>query len=128
MAIHYIVRGAKMECSKGSNKRKINLPTSHGSYVKNKPILNKKDATDKNISYFGVCKETGAFTTKTEITVIDDDGNLKTGIKCEPIIVSDWLKTKGDNIVGGEEALTTDSIIFCCRGGNIKFVTHGQDD
>ena len=26
MSTYYVVRGAKMECDKGSNQRKINLP------------------------------------------------------------------------------------------------------
>ncbi|NFI03434.1 DUF4280 domain-containing protein [Clostridium botulinum] len=128
MAVYYVVRGAKMKCIKGSNERKINLPVSHGSYANDKPILNKKDNTEQNISYFGVCEEKGCFVEKTEITVIDSKGNIKTGIKCVPQIVHDWIKTKGDTIVEGEPALTTDSVIYCCRGGNITFVTSGQDD
>ncbi|WP_294352257.1 DUF4280 domain-containing protein [uncultured Clostridium sp.] len=125
----YIVRGAKMYCNKGSNERKINLPESHGSYVIDKPILNEKDSTEENISYFGVCSEEGCFTAtekEPKIDVIDKDGVLKNGVKCSPIIVTNWLKTQKDNLIDGEPALTTESVIYCCRGGNIKFVSSGQ--
>lgn len=124
MSAYYIVRGAKMKCDKGSNQRKINLPVSHGSYVKDKPILNKKDSKPDNISYFGVCQEC----TEEEITVIDENGALKTGKKCTPIISGEWVTTKDNNLVEGQAALTTDSIIFCTHGGKIKFLTSGQED
>lgn len=124
MATYYVVRGAKMECDKGSNQRKINLPVSHGSYVKGKPILNKKDCKADNISYFGVCQECQE---GEEITVIDKNGALKTGKKCTPVIVVDWVKTKDDTIIEGQPALTNESVIFCTHGGNIKFVTSGQE-
>ncbi|NFS30512.1 DUF4280 domain-containing protein, partial [Clostridium botulinum] len=32
MAQAYVVRGAKMKCNKGSHKKRINLPVSHGTY------------------------------------------------------------------------------------------------
>lgn len=124
MATYYVVRGAKMWCDKGSNERKINLPVSHGSYVNGKPILNKKDSKPGNISYFGVCPECLA---GEETTVIDKNGALKTGKKCTPVIVVDWVKTKDNTIIEGQPALTNESIIFCTHGGNITFVDHGQE-
>lgn len=124
MAEYYVVLGAKMKCDKGSNIRKINLPISHGSYVKGKPILNKKDCKPENISYFGVCSECAE---AEEITVIDENGALKVGKKCTPVIVVEWARTKEDTIVEGQAALTTESVIFCTHGGNIKFVTSGQE-
>lgn len=128
MSEYYVVLGAKMSCSKGSNERKINLPISHGSYVKDKPILNKSDCTDKNIKYFGVCKG-GCFKEEHTITVIGKDGKVTTGPKCEPLLeASEWLKTKDDTLVEGKPALTTESVIYCSRNGNIKFVTSGQED
>jgi len=124
MATYYVVRGAKMKCDKGSNDRKINLPESHGRYVDGKAILNKKDMKPDNISYFGVCPQCLA---AEEISVIDKNGALVTGKKCTPSIVVKWVKTKDDTIIEGQPALTTDSIIFCTHGGNITFVTSGQE-
>ena len=127
MATYYIVRGAKMKCDMGSNQRKINLPVSHGSYVKGNPILNETDSKPvENISYFGVCNKGGDFSKEDEIVVINQDGAVQTGKKCTLEIVGKWKNTKGDTIVEGQPALTTDSIIMCNCGGTITFVEHGQ--
>lgn len=127
MAEYYVVMGAKMVCSKGSNERKINLPKSHGSYVKNKPMLNKTDHTEKNVKYFGVCTG-GACMDNEEVTVVDDNGCIKTGKKCKPELGLDWVKVKEDTLVEGEPALTTESVIFCSHGGNIEFISSGQEE
>ena len=133
MAIEYIVRGAKMKCSCGSNTRKINLPVSHGSYVKyeecgtEKPILNADDKTEENISYFGVCPLHGKEDDK--IDVIDDNGSLITNEKkCKLELGDEWLLTKDDYLVDGKPALTTESIMFTKCGGIITFKSSGQND
>lgn len=132
MAVEYIVRGAKMKCSCGSNKRKINLPVSHGSYVNfkecgtTKPILNADDKTEKNISYFGVCPLHGE--EGNIITVIDDNGGIKVNKKCKLKLGDEWMLTKDDYLVDGKPALTTESIMFTKCGGIITFETSGQTD
>lgn len=127
MGVEYVVRGAKMRCTKSSNDRKINLPVSHGSYVDNKPILNEKDSTEENISYFGVCDDGDCLPDPEEITVIDRDGALKIGKKCKLQISGDWINSKDDTLVEGKPALTKDSVILCSNGGVITFISHGQD-
>ncbi|MHC1686035.1 MAG: DUF4280 domain-containing protein [Clostridiaceae bacterium] len=103
--VSYIVRGARMKCSKGSVEKKINLPVSHGAYVNEKPMMNKSDRTViKNITSFGQCT---------------------TG-KCCPLIFGDWIFCKEDMLVEGKGALTTDSILVCAKGGQIKFIDDGQ--
>ncbi|MBO1685222.1 MULTISPECIES: DUF4280 domain-containing protein [Clostridium] len=133
MASEYIVRGAEMKCNCGSNKRKINLPISHGSYVNEekcgttKPILNSDDKTEENISYFGVCPLHGK--EEEKIDVIDDKGNLiSNGKKCKLELGGEWQVTKEDYLVDGKPALTTDSIMFTNCGGIITFLTSGQED
>lgn len=128
MGKYYIVRGAKMQCDKGSNCRKINLPVSHGSYAKDSPILVKTDSKPvENIPYFGVCKNEDQLPEKIDITVINKDGAVQTGKKCMLQINGDWKDTKDDNIVDGQPALTTDSKLFCNCLGVITFENHGQD-
>ena len=98
MGVEYVVRGAFMHCSLGTHDRKINLPVSHGSYVKGEAILNKKDtATGANIPFFGICTKTGEI--------------------CVP---------KEDTLVEGQAAITEESTACCCEGGIITFVTSGQ--
>ena len=133
MAVEYIVRGAKMKCSCGSNSRKINLPVSHGSYVKyeecgtEKPILNADDNTKENISYFGVCEHGKE---DELIDVIDDNGTLICSKKKCKLEIDNckWMVTKDDYLVDGKPALTTDSLMFTNCGGIITFTTSGQND
>lgn len=120
----YIVRGAKMKCSKGSNMRKINLPESHGSYVSDKPIMVETDRTDENIKYFGVCQ---CGPNKEQITVVLENGQTKTGFKCTPMIYKDWDNVKEDTKIDGKCALTKDSTLVCGYGGVIKFEDSGQE-
>jgi hypothetical protein len=125
---YYIVRGAKMRCEKGTHARKINLPVSHGSYVKGKPMMNQGDnVVNKNISYFGICHECQE---GEDIYLIGEDGNqLPPGKKCLVQIAGEWSDTKVDTLVEGKAALTTDSWLVCSKyQGKIKFETNGQEE
>lgn len=122
----YIVRGAKIRCNRGTHTRKINLPVSHGTYSNGNPMMNKCDRiVDENISYFGICK--GNCPSSGDISLVDENGGVATGKKCKVKILKDWINTKGDTLVSGEAALTTDSILVCAYGGKIKFISDGQD-
>ncbi|OOM07382.1 DUF4280 domain-containing protein [Clostridium saccharobutylicum] len=124
---YYIVRGAKMRCNKGSHARKINLPVSHGSYVKGKPMMNQGDnVVDKNISYFGICSECQE---GDDIYLIAEDGSTINGKKCLVEIFGEWSDVKEDTLVEGKGALTTDSWLVCSKyQGKIKFETNGQEE
>jgi len=112
----YIVRGAKMKCDKGTHTKRINLPTSHGTYSNGNPIMSESDnVVGKNISDFGICKG----------SCPSSGGSAKTK-KCQVMILKEWMNTKGDTLVAGEPALTTDSILICAYGGKIKFISDGQ--
>lgn len=126
--VYYIVRGAKMKCSKGTHKRKINLPLGHGVYVNGYPMMNKKDnEAEKNIKYFGICK--GGCEEGEDIYLIGEDGvQLPPGKKCKVTILADWMNAKEDTLVEGEPAITINSTLVCQYGGIIRFVTDGQND
>lgn len=123
---YYIVRGAKMRCDKGTHARKINLPVSHGSYVAEKPMMNKTDRKEKNISYFGICNG-GCPSNGGNICLIAENGQTIEGKKCCVQILKDWMNVKEETLVEGEPALTTDSVLICKYGGKIKFETNGQE-
>lgn len=60
--VRYLVRGAVLECSCGSHKRKLNLPESHGVYIGENPMVNQTDCAVgdyANIPTFGVCESAG---------------------------------------------------------------------
>lgn len=121
----YVVRGAKMKCDKGTHKKRINLPVSHGTYSNGNPVMNESDnVVGKNISSFGICK--GDCPSNETITVVNKKGRSITGKKCQVKILKEWINAKEDALVEGEPALTTDSILICAYGGQIRFVTDGQ--
>lgn len=123
----YIVRGAKMQCKLGSHKRKINLPVSHGSYVNNKPVMNAGDKVEvKNITWFGICR--GSCPSSGTINLVGENGGVVTGKKCTPKILGEWVNTKENTKVEGKAALTTKSKVYCMYGGEISFVTDGQQE
>lgn len=102
----YVVMGAKMECSKGTCQIGINLPASHGSYAKGKPIMIKTDrGVGTNIGSFGLCE----------------------GEPCCPVLLEDWMLCKEDTLINGIPALINTSVLICARAGLITFVTDGQD-
>lgn len=124
----YIVRGAKMFCDKGTHKRKINLPVSHGSYVKSKPKMNRCDVVpEENISYFGICNgecKEG----EGDIYLVGEDGSTVSGKKCCFEAFDLWQQCKEDALVDGEPAIISDSYLICAHGGIIQFATTGQED
>ena len=125
MATAYVVRGAKMKCDKGTHKKRINLPTRHGSYSNGNPIMNESDnVVGENISDFGICK--GGCPSSGNITLTKEHGGTVIGKKCLVKILKEWMNTKEDTLVDGTPALTTDSVLICAYGGKIKFVTDGQ--
>ncbi|WXR60893.1 DUF4280 domain-containing protein [Peptostreptococcaceae bacterium AGR-M142] len=129
----YVVRGARMICSCGSHKRRINLPISHGSYVKEKPIMFKNDYVSEypskekyNIPYFGICSNSKNKNKEVITLAHEKTREPIDGIKCTPKFLMPWEKCKKDMFLG-EMALTTSSILYCAYGGVISFVTSGQE-
>lgn len=115
----YLVRGAKLKCSRGSHASRINLPVSHGLYMKEKPQIIDTDCTEKNIQYFGVC---GSATPpgNTKDTVIKQDGRPIHGRRCCPDIIGKWQNVHGNSV-------TMDSYMVCACGGCIEPITSGQE-
>ena len=81
----YVVRGATMYCSCGTHTRKLDMPASHGSYIRDKAMMNRTDCKvgiDKNIPPFGACRsetkdgiDIKIEDTKDLLQVTDEDGN-----------------------------------------------------
>ncbi|MFF2484379.1 DUF4280 domain-containing protein [Paenibacillus sp. NPDC058071] len=122
----YVVRGAKMQCSFGSNHRRINLPQSHGAYVNDKPMMNETDQVpEENIAYFGVCSSVSNSNTEV-LYLIGQNGVPVNGKRCCPAFLGNWVNTKADALVDGKPALTTKSQLICMHEGIITFVDDGQ--
>ena len=112
----YVVRGATIYCTCGSHTRKLDMPVSHGSYIRDKAMLNNEDCKvgiDQNIPPFGACFSS------------DKDGIE--GKLCEPKITTKWQGAQEDTLVDGKPALKADCCITCCYGGTIGFMDSGQE-
>ncbi|MCM1258322.1 MAG: DUF4280 domain-containing protein [Roseburia sp.] len=139
----YVVRGATIYCTKGSHKRKLDMPASHGSYIRDKAMMNKMDCKvgiDQNIPPFGACtsEEKDGIDIKIEdekdaISYVDEEGNevLPTmpieGKLCEPELLKEWLDAQEETLVDGKPAITANCTITCKYGGTIGFADAGQD-
>ena len=54
----YVVRGATIYCTCGTHMRKLDMPVSHGSFIRDKAMMNNADCKvgiDQNIPPFGAC-------------------------------------------------------------------------
>lgn len=135
----YLVRGALLRCSCGTNSRKLNLSPCHGVYFKEHPLVHKMDCrqgeeAEDNITWYGVCDQNDLDT--EDIVVVNDKGENQTGKKCCPEIIGCWRNTYNKtqiaaNHVGFEEyelydTLTMDSYLICRHGGIITPVDSGQ--
>lgn len=139
----YVVRGATIYCSCGTHMRKLDMPVSHGSYIRDKAMMNKSDCKvgiDKNIPPFGACKSENkdGIDIKIEdekdlITYTDENGNTDKpqmpveGKLCEPKLGDEWADAQENTLVDGKPALTVNSTITCSYGGTIRFMDAGQD-
>ena len=127
----YVVRGATMYCSCGTHTRKLDMPASHGSYIRDKAMMNRTDCKvgiDKNIPPFGACRsetkdgiDIKIEDTKDLLQVTDEDGKL-----CEPELAKEWADAQEETLVDGEPALTVKCTITCKYGGVIGFMDAGQ--
>ena len=138
----YVVRGATMYCSCGTHTRKLDMPASHGSYIRDKAMINRTDCKvviDKNIPPFGACRsetkdgiDIKIEDTKDLLQVTDEDGNPVEiplpieGKLCEPELAKEWADAQEETLVDGEPALTVKCTITCKYGGVIGFMDAGQ--
>jgi hypothetical protein len=107
----YVVRGAKLKCTMGTDEGILNLPVSSGVYIKDKPVMSIADSMPHdNISVFGFCKA---------------PGNEEQA--CEPLTCARWTNGKQDLFIIGELALTSKSKLECAKGGTILIEHDGQD-
>ena len=112
----YVVRGAEVSCSYGSNTCVLNLKDDHGVHTSDeRPLITENDSTTDNIKSFGMCNK-----------------NRSKPCKCDPKLGKWWVTDNSnmkifDNAVGGErDAVTEDSIAACNKGGIVSFKTSGQ--
>lgn len=139
----YVVRGARIYCTCGTHTRRLDMPASHGAYIRDKAMMHEKDCKvgiEHNISPFGACRSEENPGIDIEITdgkdllpLCDEEGNAvipETPVKgklCEPQLGDKWLDAYEDTLVDGVAALTVNCTIVCKYGGVIGFMDDGQE-
>jgi len=141
----YVVRGADIFCTHGTHIRKLYLPASHGSYIREKPMMHEQDCIvglDANIPPFGGCRAEG---NPRDAVIIEDAEDLLPlpttecgtefaipdmpfeGPLCVPKLGLKWCDAQEETLIDGVPALTTQCTIGCCYGGLIMFMSDGQE-
>lgn len=139
----YVVRGATIYCSCGTHMRKLDMPVSHGSYIRDKAMMNKNDCKvgiDQNIPPFGACRSEAKEgidiiieDAKDLLPITDEEGNKLDipmpieGKLCEPKLGAEWTGVQEKTLVDDKPALTINSTITCSYGGTIGFMDAGQE-
>ncbi len=139
----YVVRGAKIYCTCGSHVRKLDMPVSHGSYIRDKAMMNQTDCKvgiEQNIPPFGACFSENKDGIDIQIhdatglvPYTDENGNPVEpqlpieGKLCEPKLPAQWQGAQEDTLVDGQPALKADCSITCSYGGTIAFMDSGQE-
>lgn len=139
----YVVRGATMYCTCGTHMRKLDMPVSHGSYIRDKAMMNKSDCKvglEQNIPPFGACMSENKDgidikieDTKDLVPFTDEKGNPIEvpmpieGKLCEPKLGNEWLDAEENTLVDGKAAITVKCTITCSYGGTIGFMDAGQE-
>lgn len=154
--LEYLVRGAPLQCSYGTHIRHLDMFESHGLYLKDKPLLHKKDCeVNKNIFPFGICNspycESGEKVTLHKGARTDQYGNyleennedVITGFRCIPRIPDrEWKNFKKDTLIAQNavagieskdecdcyEAITSASFLICEKKGIIFPLSSGQQE
>ena len=141
----YVVRGAKIYCTCGTHIRQLDMPVCHGSYIREKPMMNEQDCKvglDANIPPFGACRSESnpnidiiIEDAENVLPLQDENGNQceppmpLEGKLCDPVLCENakWLDAQEETLVDGVPALTVKCTIACIYDGVIGFWDNGQD-
>ena len=129
--VYYCVAGAKIFCNHGTHFRRLDLPLSHGVYIRDKAAVNERDREfPRNVPAFGVClsRSNNGSIAQTSDPVDRMQGSGTTeGRRCVPHTAGKWINAKADKLVDGRPALTVESTLTCSLGGGvIAFADNGQ--
>lgn len=121
----YVVAGAILSCSCGTQLTRLKIPFSHGVYIKEKPQLNIDDyLPGVNIINFGNC--TNQLNPAVKNGKVDVEGVQKA--PCVPVITGPWVNGKSDVLIEGKPALLSPCTNTCMYAGSlIKIEDDGQN-
>jgi hypothetical protein len=106
----YVVRGAMVKCTLGTCPDVLNMPFSHGVFLKDKPQLNVADSVSgANIKCFGACAKSSP------------------PPPCTPVFCGQWINVHKTHLkIENKDALIQDANLMCASGGIVSIETCGQ--
>ncbi|CAH1225286.1 hypothetical protein PAECIP111890_05779 [Paenibacillus sp. JJ-223] len=120
----YVVAGAILSCSCGTQLNRLKIPYSHGVHLKEKAQLNVADATPMiHIMPFGNC--TSQLNPAVQAGEFDIEGVQKA--PCIPVVSTPWMGGKTDVLIENEPALLSTCMNMCLYGGYIQIEDDGQE-
>ncbi|AKG37429.1 DUF4280 domain-containing protein [Paenibacillus durus] len=121
----YVVAGAILSCSCGTQLTRLKIPFSHGVYVKEMPQVNVEDyKPGVNIIHFGNC--TNQLNPAVKNGKFDTEGVQKA--PCVPVITGPWVNGKFDVLIEEQPALLSHCTNTCIYEGSlIRIEDDGQD-
>ncbi|MEK4063892.1 MULTISPECIES: DUF4280 domain-containing protein [Paenibacillus] len=120
----YVVAGAILSCTCGTQLNRLKVPYSHGVHLKEKAQLNVEDKNPMiHIMPFGNC--TSLLNPAVQIGKLDIEGRKKA--PCVPGISTSWMDGKTDVLVDGHPALLSTCVNQCVYGGRIVIEDDGQE-
>ncbi len=121
----YVVAGAILSCSCGTQPTRLELPLSHGVSIKGKAQANVEDyVSGRNIVSFGNCSSVQNPAVQSS-TMVDSYGVKKS--PCVPVLTMPWIGGKEDVQIEGRSALLSGCRHQCLYGGSIRIEDDGQN-
>jgi hypothetical protein len=115
----YVVHGATLECSCGSEESTFKVSPGRETYTNGQLQANSADfKPNVNIMPFGKC-------TSPSNPAVASSGNPE-GVPCVPVITMQWIKGKADTLIEGFPALLNSSTTMCMWCGKITISDDGQ--
>ncbi|OAB45519.1 DUF4280 domain-containing protein [Paenibacillus glacialis] len=120
----YVVAGAILSCSFGTQLNRLKIPMCHGVHLKDKAQLSIADyVPGVHIMPFGNCFS--RLNPAVQNGQFDTEGLQKA--PCVPQILSAWVGGKSDVLVEGEPALLSSCTNSCVFSGSIRIEDDGQE-
>jgi len=121
----YVVEGATLKWSFGSQESRLKIPDRHGIYIYEKSQANIMDfKPNVNILPFGLCSSLANPTVAAATAA--NNGKLKK-MPCVPVVTMPWINGKPDTLVDRFPALLNISTNLCLWCGLITIENNGQE-